>query len=177
MNSFTDNLRYEDSFGFTESEVVQVLLDHDLLHHLADVRENCGGYLIGSQALYRPYTVMQYCDGLLAEPQSKPRINTDKSICVLDRLMYIAYSIGNRRLRKELELLVAGEPIIKKIKPVLTYQTTDENLDHLWSLLFMMGLLTYTEKLGNNVYKIVLPNKFVQNIVKQRIELSTMKTQ
>lgn len=44
--------------------------------------------------------------------------------------------------RNELEQLVAGESVEKKIRLELTYDEIDSSIDNMWSVLFTTGYLT-----------------------------------
>ena len=63
--------------------------------------------------------------------------------------------------RLELELLVNGNTVQKKISEELTYKEIYDSIDNLWSTLFMTGYLTsrgeITETDGN-LYELAIPN-------------------
>ena len=51
--------KYRDKFGFTESEVKEILKKFNL-NNLKKVRKWYGGYLINNKEIYNPYSVLNY---------------------------------------------------------------------------------------------------------------------
>ena len=159
--SITD-ARFDEHFGFTEAEVNQLLTDYQLEEHLAETKEWYDGYRFGNANLYCPWDVISYVDRLLADPHAEPEafwINTSGNDLVkrfIDK--------ADKTTQNEIERLIAGEAIEKKVRLDLTYNELDSSIDNLWSVLFTTGYLTKTGRAINGVYKLVIPNREVREV-------------
>ena len=69
-------------------------------------------------------------------------------------------------LHEEFEQLIQGKSLTKYIKPELTYREMD-NINNIYSFLLLTGYLKIKEDLGENKYKLIIPNKEVYEIYKQ----------
>uniref|UniRef100_UPI0038CC07D1 PD-(D/E)XK nuclease domain-containing protein n=1 Tax=Acetatifactor aquisgranensis TaxID=2941233 RepID=UPI0038CC07D1 len=66
--------------------------------------------------------------------------------------------------RKELERLIDGETIPKKINQELTYQDLYTSIDNLWSILFTTGYLTQRGSEDGETYNLAIPNLEIRKI-------------
>lgn len=148
--------RFDEYFGFTDNEVKELLSYYHLDSFYDTIREWYDGYRFGNAALYCPWDVIKYCYALLADSTGMPEnywANTSSNSIVrrfIDK--------AGKRTRDEMEQLIAGETIVKEIRPELTYQEIDDSIENLWSVLFTTGYLTQREKLGGNRYRLAIPN-------------------
>ena len=159
--SITD-ARFDEHFGFTEAEVNQLLTDYQLEEHLAETKEWYDGYRFGDTNIYCPWDVISYVDHISADPHAEPEafwINTSGNDLVkrfIDK--------ADKTTQNEIERLIAGEAIEKKVRLDLTYNELDSSIENLWSVLFTTGYLTQTGKAVNGVYKLVIPNREVREV-------------
>ena len=159
--SITD-ARFDEHFGFTEAEVNQLLTDYQLEEHLAETKEWYDGYRFGNANIYCPWDVISYVDHISADPHAEPEafwINTSGNDLVkrfIDK--------ADKTTQNEIERLIAGEAIEKKVRLDLTYHELDSSIDNLWSVLFTTGYLTKTGRAINGVYKLVIPNREVREV-------------
>ena len=159
--SITD-ARFDEHFGFTEAEVNQLLMDYQLEEHLEETKEWYDGYRFGNANIYCPWDVISYVDRLSADPLAEPEafwINTSGNDLVkrfIDK--------ADKTTQNEIERLIAGEAIEKKVRLDLTYHELDSSIDNLWSVLFTTGYLTKTGRAINGVYKLVIPNREVREV-------------
>ena len=159
--SITD-ARFDEHFGFTEAEVNQLLTDYQLEEHLAETKEWYDGYRFGDTNIYCPWDVISYVDHISADPHAEPEafwINTSGNDLVkrfIDK--------ADKTTQNEIERLIAGEAIEKKVCLDLTYHELDSSIDNLWSVLFTTGYLTKTGRAINGVYKLVIPNREVREV-------------
>lgn len=159
---------FDEYFGFTESEVEQMLEYYGLQDHSAEIKEWYDGYRIGLQNVYCPWDVINYCYDLRADKDLQPQaywINTSGNDMV--RRLIDKSSTGTERL--EIERLIAGEAISKAINDKLTYNEIDQDINNIWSVLFMTGYLTMRGRPNNGVYKLVIPNKEVRQIYTEQV--------
>ena len=159
--SITD-ARFDEHFGFTKAEVNQLLTDYQLEEHLAETKEWYDGYRFGNANIYCPWDVISYVDRLSVDPHAEPEafwINTSGNDLVkrfIDK--------ADKTTQNEIERLIAGEAIEKKVRLDLTYNELDSSIDNLWSVLFTTGYLTKTGRAINGVYKLVIPNREVREV-------------
>ena len=66
--------------------------------------------------------------------------------------------------KDEIEQLIAGNAVEKRIRPDLTYNEIDNSIDNIWSVLFTTGYLTRLGKAENGVYKLIIPNQEVREV-------------
>ena len=71
--------------------------------------------------------------------------------------------------RKEIELLVNGRSIKKKLRQELTYRDMDSDIDNLWSILFTTGYLTQCGQDDGGLIELVIPNREIQWIFEEQI--------
>lgn len=165
--SITDT-RFDEHFGFTESEVLQLLKDYQLEEHLTETKEWYDGYRFGDANIYCPWDVISYVDHLSADPQAEPEafwINTSGNDLVKRFI-----NKADKTTQNEIERLIAGEAIKKKVRLDLTYNELDSSIENLWSVLFTTGYLTQTGRSVNSVYKLVIPNREVREVFVLQIQ-------
>lgn len=71
--------------------------------------------------------------------------------------------------RNEIELLINGCSIKKKIRQELTYRDLDSDIDNLWSLLFTTGYLTQQNESHDDMTQLVIPNNEIRWIFVEQI--------
>ena len=72
-------------------------------------------------------------------------------------------------IKQELEELVAGGVISKKIKPELTYQELCKTTDNIWSVLYCTGYLTSVGKTSDTDLMLRIPNREIRVIYETQI--------
>ena len=161
VNSIVD-VGYAEQFGFTECEVLKLLSDYGYEEKANSVREWYDGYHFGNKDIYCPWDVIMYAYKLRLDPSAIPEafwINTSGNDLVKRFI-----SKADIETKEEIESLISGEAIEKKIRLDLTCDEIDNSIDNLWSVLFTTGYLTQTGKTDNGVYKLVIPNKEVREV-------------
>ena len=170
--SITDS-RFDEQFGFTDSEVKKLLSDYGMDSHFDEVKEWYDGYHFGKADVYCPWDVINHVDHLRDDIDAKPQtywINSSGNSLVR-RLINRADS----STKDEIERLIAGEAIEKVIRLDLTYDEIDNTIDNIWSVLFTTGYLT---KIGevklpdseSYAYRLVIPNKEVREVFVLQIQ-------
>lgn len=170
--SITDS-RFDEQFGFTDSEVKKLLSDYDMDSHFDEVKEWYDGYHFGRADVYCPWDVINHADHLRDDGDAKPQtywINSSGNSLVR-RLINRADS----STKDEIERLIAGEAIEKVIRQDLTYDEIENSIDNIWSVLFTTGYLTKVGevKLADSesyAYKLVIPNKEVREVFVLQIQ-------
>lgn len=168
LNNFTaysvlNNISSE-SFGFTELEVKQLLKDYNLSEKMDEVKEWYDGYQFGNKEIYNPWSTLMYVKNITQDVSFKPIsfwANTSGNDIVVKYIQN-----GDKKLRKEFDLLMNGQSLVKYIKPELTYREMD-NINNIYSFLLLTGYLKVIKDRGENQYELVIPNKEVFEIYKQ----------
>lgn len=155
------DVRFDEYFGFTDTEVKDMLDYYDLSEHYAEVKEWYDGYRFGNVEVYCPWDVINYCDLLKADPNALPQdywSNTSGNAMVrrfIDK--------ADTRTRDEIERLIAGDEIVKEIHQELTYNELDSSIENLWSVLFTTGYLTQRGQEGKK-YRLAIPNNEIREL-------------
>ena len=168
LNNFTaysvlNNISSE-FFGFTELEVKQLLKDYNLSEKMDEVKEWYDGYQFGNKEIYNPWSTLMYVKNITQDVSFKPIsfwANTSGNDLVVKYIQN-----GDKKLRKEFDVLMSGQSLIKYIKPELTYREMD-NINNIYSFLLLTGYLKVIKDRGENQYELVIPNKEVYEIYKQ----------
>ena len=121
------DVRFDEYFGFTDTEVKGMLEYYGLSGHYAEVKEWYDGYRFGNVEVYCPWDVINYCDLLRADPNALPQdywSNTSGNAMVrrfIDK--------ADTQTRDEIERLIAGDEILKEIHQELTYNELDSSIE------------------------------------------------
>lgn len=138
--------KYSDCFGFTEEEVKDALKCQNIDEFRA-VKEMYDGFIFGHRKdMYNPWSI---CNYLIDRNLESYWINTSSNKIIGDIIRK-----HPARCKYEVERLMAGEVVHKKINENVTFQYMDGGENSLWSLLLAIGyikadnvvrILEYTE--------------------------------
>lgn len=159
--------RFNDSFGFTENEVKDLLTYYNYEEYFPETKQWYDGYRFGDIDIYCSWDVISYVDLLNISSNKTPQsfwINTSSNDLV-KRFIYMA----DKTTRDDIERLVAGEVIEKEVHLELTYDEIDNSIDNLWSVLFTTGYLTQVGVNDNGYYKLKIPNEEIRTVYKKQI--------
>lgn len=161
------NVQFGEYFGFSDAEVRAMLHHYGADGKYEQVRTWYDGYTFGKTEVYCPWDVINYCDELRADPDAAPRafwVNSSGNDIIRTFLRK-----ATQRTRREIEQLVDGECILKKVIQELTYRELYENIDNVWSVLFTTGYLTQRGRTKDGAYLLAIPNLEVQQIFVEQI--------
>lgn len=164
--SITDT-RFDEQFGFTDTEVRKLLLDYHLEDRFEEVKEWYDGYRFGNADVYCPWDVINFVDRAKDDKEAKPEaywINTSGNDLVkrfIDK--------ANKTTKSEIERLINGEAIEKELRLDLTYEEVDQSIENLWSVLFTTGYLTQSGRNENGAYRLIIPNREVREVFRLQI--------
>ncbi len=154
-------------FGFTDTEVKEMLAYYKLEEKYSSIKEWYDGYRFGDADVYCPWDVVVYVDKLCAKesiPPSDYWSNTSSNY-ILRKLLEQA----TPDTRDEIERLIAGETVWKEIKEELTYKELYDSIEHVWSVLFTTGYLTKRGEGTGRVRQLAIPNREIHNIFMTQI--------
>lgn len=161
---------YNEYFGFTESEVITMLKSYDREGNIDRVKEWYDGYCFGSVEVYNPWSVINYMQDIITNPDSIPTpywANTSSNSIVREMV-----ENASEEVREELEGLINGGTIEKPIHEDITYDSIHDTEDNLWNFLFFTG---YLKKISarlegeNQVIAMAIPNTEVLYIYNNTI--------
>lgn len=157
---------FNDSFGFTEDEVKELLAYYGCGEAIDTMRDWYNGYRFGGASVYCPWDVIKYTQALRKNRKALPKnywANTSGNDLV-KRFIYKADYVA----KSEIERLINGEAITKIIREELTYKELDSSMDHFWSVLFSTGYLTQRgeamEEDNGIKLELVIPNKEIRGL-------------
>ena len=161
-------------FGFTQTDVDQLLKDADCQEHAADIKNWYDGYHFGDLDVYCPWDVMNYLRDLQRNPKAKPASywkNTSDNSIIRSFIDYAGRSIS-----RKLETLLSGGYILQRIEENLTYDYLHSSEENLWSILYLTGYLTQVREedlpdpLPEKMSALMIPNAEVQEIFETTIQ-------
>ena len=164
--SITDT-RFDEQFGFTDTEVRTLLSDYQMEDRFVEVKEWYDGYHFGNADVYCPWDVVNFVDRAKDDREARPEaywINTSGNDLVkrfIDK--------ANKTTKSEIERLINGEAIEKELRLELTYEEIDQSIENLWSVLFTTGYLTQTGRPKDGAYRLIIPNREVQEFFRLQI--------
>lgn len=158
------DVRYDEYFGFTDADVEKMLKFYDMSSYMDIIKEWYDGYIFGNVNVYCPWDVINYCDELLANPQTRPKnywANTSGNAMVRRFI-----GKADKNTKNEIEKLLDGRTILKAVKEELTYPELDDSIDNLWSVLYATGYLTkrHSDLEDEELMKLAIPNKEIRKL-------------
>ena len=164
------DLRYDEYFGFTDADVDELLEFYGLSSYKDTIRDWYDGYRFGDTDVYCPWDVINYCDELLAAPGTPPKnywANTSGNDLVL-RLLKKA----DQTTKDEVEELLNGGKITKKVSQELTYRDIEGSVGNVWSVLYATGYLTgrHVDQADADIFSLWIPNGEIHKLFYELVE-------
>ncbi len=164
------DVRYDEFFGFTDADVEELLEYYGTSAYKEAVRSWYDGYRFGDTDVYCPWDVINYCDELLVDPSALPKnywANTSGND-LIRRLLRQA----NLSVKDEVEELLGGGQVTKRVKQELTYRDIDESDENLWSVLYATGYLTGTQvgQANADLFQLWIPNGEIRKLFADLVE-------
>ena len=164
------DIRYDEYFGFTDADVDEMLTFYGLSSYKDVIRDWYVGYRFGDTDVYCPWDVINYCDELLAASSAPPKnywANTSGNDLILHMLKN-----ADQTTKDEVEELLNGGRITKRIKQELTYRDIDESMENVWSVLYATGYLTGThvEEADADIFRLWIPNGEIRKLFYELVE-------
>lgn len=164
------DVRYDEFFGFTDGDVEELLEYYGLPAYKEAVRAWYDGYRFGNTDVYCPWDVINYCDELLVDSSALPKnywANTSGND-LIRRLLRQA----NLSVKDEVEELLGGGQVTKRVKQELTYRDIDESDENLWSVLYATGYLTGRQvgQANADLFQLWIPNGEIRKLFADLVE-------
>lgn len=166
-DTISDN-RLDEFFGFTQEEVDRILADTQNTSHSQEIKNWYDGYRFGSIDVYSPWDVMNHINALCLDPQAMPRSywrNTSDNAIIRSFI-----DQAENDTIKQFEILLSGDKISQKIEEDLTYDYLHASAENLWSILYLTGYITGTEKEeGRQEWNLWIPNLEIREIFEDTV--------
>ena len=164
------DVRYDEYFGFTDSDVDKLLEFYGLSSYKSVIRDWYDGYRFGDSEVYCPWDVINYCDELLAAPDTPPKnywANTSGNSLIL-RLLEQA----DQTTKDEVEELLNGGKITKRVRQELTYRDVEESTENMWSVLYAAGYLTgkHRDQADADIFILWIPNGEIRKLFYELVQ-------
>lgn len=161
---------YAGYFGFTQTEVLQMLQYYELEDKAEDIEQWYDGYLFGQIQVYNPWSVISYLNGIMADKTAYPKpywANTSSNSIIRELI-----ENADDNVKAEIEDLMSDKTITKQIHEDITYEDINSTQDNLWNFLFFTGYLkaVSTHFNGTREYlTMAIPNMEVRYIYENNI--------
>ena len=149
---------YSDYFGFTQVEVSEMLNYYELNGKSDEVKKWYDGYIFGEEEIFNPWSVIMYLHNYVQGENDIVKTywaNTSGND-ILNRIM--EWSDKSPQIKRDLDRLIAGKTIVKKIDDYLTYNQVGDTVDNVWSIMFHTGYLTMKQSFEDGSFELYIPN-------------------
>ncbi len=163
---------FGEYYGFTPEDTLEMLDHYGLKDNYDVVKDWYDGYIFGSAEVYNPWSVTHYihehvnAPDRLAEPYWS---NTSSNSIVKDMI-----KLSDDTAKEELDRLVNGGTIEKRIHEDITYDDVHSNQDNLWNFLFFTGYMRKVSERteGDDIYMTMcIPNREIRSIFRHQVSL------
>ncbi len=167
--------QYSKHFGFTESEVLQMMQYYGVESRFSTMKEWYNGYIFGDTRIYNPWSVINYMSDLNTKLTVFPRsywINTSSNDIIKDLIVR-----ADRETKSQIETLLRGDTLDIQVHEEVTYGDMYSNNENLWNFLYFTGYLTKEKEYFKEsiiFLKVLIPNIEVKTIYQSTI-LNWMK--
>ncbi len=150
---------YSTCFGFTNEEVKELVEYYEMDIQMHTIAEWYNGYVFGKTEIYNPWSILNY---VRKKPQfpSAYWVNTSGNELIHQLLLSASPAV-----KEDLETLIDGEIIEKRIDENIVYGEIGRSDYAIWSFLLFSGYLKSTSRkpdtTGRLLYELKIPNKEV----------------
>ena len=156
MYTVLNSLEFSDNFGILEDELELALKEFSLETQKKDVQTWYDGYKIGqTDKICNTWSTINF----LQKKELKPYwVNTSSNDLIKKTLK------ENKSLKEDIQKLLKGEELEVTIDEETIIIGVEKNKKNIWGLLLGTGYLSVTQDLGENRYKVKLPNYEIQTL-------------
>ena len=149
---------YEDSFGFTQEEVDDALVEYSMEDRHDDVKRWYDGYRFGDRGgMYNPWSIVSM---LSVKKLGSYWTNTASNEIVSHVLRY-----GSDDLKDKFVVLMQGGTVTARVDEDTTYMTLLAKSDTVWGLLLACGYLKAEECDEENICTLAIVNHEVSRMM------------
>ncbi len=162
--------KFGEYFGFLQEETEAMLSAYGLSQKVDEVKEWYDGYLFGESEVYNPWSVIKYVYDHKDKPDRFPEpywANTSSNSIIKEMV-----DGSSADIRRELDDLIAGGTIEKKIHEDITYDDVHKSEENLWNFLFFTGYMKKVSErqVEEDIYVTMkIPNREIRSIYRNQI--------
>lgn len=156
----------DEGFGFTESEVKDILDYYGLSDKYETVSEWYGGYKFGNSTIFNPLSILSFIQNGGEETTYWNNTGESKTLGKLLSLEHM----------NSLLPLLSDKKINSEIDIALSYKDLDDSLTSICSYLLANGYLSISENL-DEFYSLVIPNKEIKTVFRKEIRSRYLKNE
>lgn len=151
-------------------EVDNLLSDYHMESKSDLIKEWYDGYIFGKTEVYNPWSLINFVQDACLDEHALPSeywSNTSSNTIVKDIICR-----PDMTVKSEIEHLIAGGTIQKKVCETITYEDIYSSMDNLWNFLLFTGYLKKVslEMVGSHRYVTMkIPNRELKNIFENQI--------
>ncbi len=170
VNSIRD-VDFGEYFGFLQQETDEMLESYNLSDNTDIVKEWYDGYLFGNTSVYNPWSVIKFIDDHISDVSRLPEAywsNTSSNSIIKDLI-----EKSDDSVKDELDVLISGGCIEKRIHEDITYDDIDTNNDNLWNFLYFTGYMkAESTRLEDDLTFLTMriPNREIRSLFKTQIK-------
>ena len=162
--------KYSEHFGFTESEVMQMMVYYEVENRFPTMKEWYDGYTFGNTEVYNPWSVIKFLYDLYSDSNAFPRlywINTSSNDIIKEMI-----AGADRETKGQIETLLNGGTLELQVHEEVTYEDMRDRGENLWNFLYFTGYLTKQSeyfKESSVFLRVRIPNTEVKTIYRNTI--------
>jgi hypothetical protein len=164
---------FEDKFGFTEEEVIQLLADFGKSDQIDVARRWYNGYRFGKSTIYNPWSITHFAKN--PSPIPEPYwVNTSDNA-----LVYESLAEREDDIRDELQGILEGREVRSVLNDNTVFADISRDPNSLWSFLVHTGYLKIgsmkVNSMAEKTYSLALPNDELRFIFRTFIDRAYWK--
>lgn len=157
---------FQDCFGFTETEIEQLIQAFSLTES-ETLTTWYNGYLFGNQVIYNPWSVLNFLTSLDKHPRLY-WINTGSDALLRDLVTRRDFGF-----QSQIETLLAGGTIETALNENLVLRDWEQDECSIWSLLVFSGYLkpvSWRLQEDEWIYQLAIPNQEVRSFYRHTLK-------
>jgi len=162
--------KYSDKFGFTQSEVDQLLVGYNLVDKKDEIKNWYDGYIFGDINIYNPWSLLSCIENKGICKTYWANTSDNK---LVKKIIAGSNQKVNQEVKKEIELLLQGYTLTdKKINENVSLSDLENDNQEPWSLLLFTGYLTaisHTIIDENYYYTLAIPNTEIIKLYRELV--------
>ena len=161
---------FGEYFGFTQEETDSLLETYGLSENAGIVRDWYDGYSFGECEVYNPWSLIKYVSEHYGAPSRfpEPYWSNTSSNSIIKELVEQA----DESVKVELDEIISGKTIEKRVHEDITYDDIDKSEDNLWNFLFFTGYMKKVSErqIDDDIYvTMAIPNREIRSIYRNQI--------
>jgi len=159
---------FSDSFGFTETDLSDLLEQLDKKGQLTEYSKWYNGYQFGTQTIYNPWSVIKALD---RDRFAAYWLETSNNELIHSMLLNPKTQQEAQEINSTIAELIIKAEVKKTFQSGLIFDSRTQSLEHLWVLLLSAGYLkvAHIEQVSDSdslICTIAIPNLEIENIYK-----------